>query len=123
MKLEINENFVKGSDEIDLGNTKMLITPPINEDYWILRVKLYKDQAIVSFPKFSVCMGVGFAREKDWNCNLPANCSAERIYGHIKHNKKYKEITKKMCIKALNLLLPTARKLQEKRQKKPLGEN
>jgi hypothetical protein len=64
---------------------------------------LYRDQAIVCFPKFGL-IGCGFALEEDWNTNLPLGCSAEEIYAHIAHNKKYKHITEDECIAAIKLL-------------------
>lgn len=70
---------------------------------WVARVVLHKDQAIVCFPKFGT-IGCGFAQEEDWNTNLPIRCGAEEIYQHIKHNKKYEEITDEMCLEAIRAL-------------------
>ncbi len=75
----------------------------MDEQYYILKVNLFKDHSILAFPKFGT-IGIGFALEDDWNCNLPISCTNERIYNHIKHNKKYKEITKKDCIKAIDMI-------------------
>jgi hypothetical protein len=103
--VEFNEYF-KGdvSSIFSNGNRGVImITPPIDENYWVFRVKLHKDQAIVGFPKFTR-IGVGFAKEKDWNTNLPSGCEAEKIYNHIKCNKKYKAITPEQCIEAIKLI-------------------
>jgi hypothetical protein len=69
-----------------LGGGLIVMTPPINEDYWAYRVRLSDGQAIVGFPKFST-IGVGFAVEEDWNTNFPYTCETEEIFQHIKHNK------------------------------------
>lgn len=70
---------------------------------------LYKDQAIVIFPKFGT-IGCGFAQEEDWNTNLPLSCDAEEIYNHIRHNKKYKQITDAQCLAAIRELRDWNRK-------------
>ena len=62
-----------------------MITPALDENYWLYRVRVAEGQAILGFPKFSV-IGIGFAVEEDWNTNLPSNCGAKEIYEHIKHN-------------------------------------
>ena len=62
LQVEINANFVKANDSIQLDSTVLMITPPLDEDYWLFRVKLYEDQAIVGFPKFGT-IGIGFAQE------------------------------------------------------------
>jgi len=49
LKVEVNANQVR--DPKPLGNS-VLITPPIGEDYWLLRVPVSKNQAVVCFPKF-----------------------------------------------------------------------
>lgn len=64
----------------------MMMTPAIDEDYWLYRVKVSERQAIVGFPKFGL-IGIGFAVEEDWNTNLPSTCGTEEIYEHITHNK------------------------------------
>lgn len=60
-------------------------------------------QSQLAFPRFFT-IGIGFAKEEDWNTNLPYSCSADEIYGHIKHNKLYKEITKEQCVEAISEL-------------------
>ncbi len=92
-------------DQPDLSpQTKhLMLTPPIDEDYWLYRVRLGADQAIVAFPKFGI-IGIGFAREEDWNTNLPYRCSAEEIYQHIAHNKGDDSITREHCIEAIRII-------------------
>jgi len=104
MQLEMNKNVIKDDSTIVGNGNVIMITPAIDEDYYIYRVKLYKNQAIVAFPKFGL-IGIGFAiEETDWNTNLPSDCSSEEIYQHIKCNKKYKQITKKMIIEAIDII-------------------
>ena len=104
LELEFRNKFVKKVDTFNVGNnTTVLTTPPIDEDYWVFRIMLHKEQALVAFPKF-MTYGIGFSVEDDWNTNLPYSCDVERIYEHIKHNKKYNEIIKNDCVFAINIL-------------------
>lgn len=97
------------SDELD----GVAITPPIDEDYWLFRVKLgTAGQAIVGFPKFAT-IGIGFAQEKDWNANLPFTCETEEIYEHIAHNKGDESISRDDCIGAIRLIQEAARVARE----------
>jgi hypothetical protein len=108
LQLEVNQRFAKAKDSIEVGNGQtLLITPPLDEDYWAFRVKLKGKQAIVAFPKFGT-IGCGFAKEKDWNTNLPISCGAEEIYEHIKHNKQNSTITREQCIEAIQLIQSVA---------------
>ena len=103
--LEFNARFQPSNDTFINGRSIAMITPPIGQDYWLFRVKLFKDQAIIGFPKFGT-IGIGFAVEEDnWNTNLPYSFSPEQIYSHIKANKKYDEITKEDCIEAIALVI------------------
>ena len=105
--LEINEKYKGLSPIIQISkDTALILTPPINKDYWAFRVKLHKDQAILAFTKFGpLCFAIGFAIEdEDWNTNLLYSNNPERIYSHILENKKYDEITKEMCIEAIILI-------------------
>jgi hypothetical protein len=86
----------------------LMLTPPIDEDYWSFRVKLSDAQAIVGFPKFGT-IGVGFAQEEDWNTNFPYTCTAEEIYGHIEHNKADDSISREDCIAAIRIVQEAAR--------------
>jgi hypothetical protein len=84
-----------------MGN--VAITPPINETYWLYRVHLFEDQYLLAFPKFWT-VGIGFAQEEDWNTNLPASCDAAQIMEHIKHNRKYDQITDEMIVDGIKAL-------------------
>ena len=109
MQLEINTRHIAPERAIRVGeHSSILLTPPINEDYWLFRVKLFEDQAIVGFPKFGT-IGIGFAQEADWNTNLPAHKPAQEIYEHIKHNKKYAQISDEECLEAIRLIQETAK--------------
>lgn len=109
LTVEIREGLPLPDGRLDaLGMVQ--ITPPINEEFWLLRVKLSEHQAIVAFPKFGV-IGCGFAVEKDWNTNLPLVCSTDQLFNHIKHNKGNKGIKDEDCRRAIDLLRDTAIKL------------
>ncbi len=93
-----------------IGGTGIMITPPVNEDYWYFRVRLNKaGQAIVGFPKFGG-IGIGFAQEEDWNSNLPFACAAPYIYKHIRYNKGSRNIAKATCISAIEMVREAARR-------------
>ena len=101
--LDVNEKYVRESPSVRLGNAVVMVNPPVGVDYWVFKVRLYEDQAMIAFPKFGQ-MGISFLREERRNINLPAMSSAEDIWEHIKPNKKYMQITKKMGIKAIQML-------------------
>jgi hypothetical protein len=103
LELEFRNEFKKADDGFQVGKMKIVMTPPLNEDYWVFRVKLHADQAVVAFPKFGT-LGIGFAIEDDWNTNLPYQCTTTEILEHIWHNHKYDEITKPMLRKAIDIL-------------------
>jgi hypothetical protein len=103
LQIEVNEKFAKAKDSFQVGDGILLITPPLNEEYWAYRVPLKHGQAIVAFPKFGM-LGCGFAKEKDWNTNLPLDCKAKEIFAHIKHNKRYRDIPDADCIAAIQAL-------------------
>ena len=86
-----------------------LVTPPIDEEYWVARVNLYKDQSIVAFPKF-MTIGIGFAQETNWNTNLPYSSNANTILNHIWENHKYNEIKKADALKAIRMLQSAIKK-------------
>ncbi|HEX3640665.1 MAG TPA: hypothetical protein VHV10_05190 [Ktedonobacteraceae bacterium] len=117
LKIEINEQFARKKNIFDLGDGMSIIITPLelDEHYWIYRVKLFEDQAIIAFPKFST-VAIGFAQEADWNTNLPYRCNAEMIYSHIKHNKKYKEITDGDCLAAIKLIQRTIAAIGEAKE-------
>jgi len=113
MKLEVNEKIVDKTPILKGGGAYIMMTPTLGEDYWAFRVKLYKNQALLAFPKFGT-IGIGFAQEEDWNINLPYAAPTEKIYNHIKHNKKYKQITKAQVIKAIKMLQKAAKEFKER---------
>ena len=118
--VEYKKGFEPSKDTIDTGSVLIMFTPAIDKDYYIMRVKLYKDQSLIAFPKFNL-IGVGFAIESDWNTNLPYQTDTERLYEHIKINKKYRAITKQMCLEGLKLLQAACKKYEEdKRIKEPI---
>ena len=122
--VEYKKGFQPSKDTIRTNGGVIMFTPDIDEDYWIMRVKLYhdkllnKDQSIVAFPKFGL-IGVGFAIEEgSWNTNFPYDVEAERLYEHIKINKKYRVITKQTCLKGLKMLQEACRQYEEDRKAK-----
>lgn len=106
MQIQINPTFTDRQPVLRTPGATLLMTPPIGEDYWWLRVPVSEHQAIVAFPKF-MTVGVGFQIEDDWNTNLPYICSAERIYHHISHNKGDEAIAESDCIAAIQLIQAT----------------
>jgi len=118
--VEFNTKFKHANDALTNGKSIVMITPPVGQDYWLFRVKLFKDQAIIAFPKFGT-IGIGFAIEDEsWNTNLPYCFYPEKIYDHIKINKKYDEITKEDCIQAIKLVIKHSTVFMTKGKDKPL---
>ena len=113
MNVEINKKYMIDVEKkyMETINDCFVITPAIDDNYWISRVHLYKDQYVVLFPKFFT-YGIGFAIEdNEWNVNLPYKHSAEEICNHIWDNHKYDEITKEQVIEAIKLLQNTCEKI------------
>jgi hypothetical protein len=53
-QIEINEDFIKTKDTFKSSNGGIfLMTPPFDENYWIIRIPLSTKQIVVCFPKFS----------------------------------------------------------------------
>jgi hypothetical protein len=117
LTVEYKKGFEPSKDAINTGKVLIMFTPDISEDYWLMRVVLYKDQSLVAFPKFTL-IGIGFAQESDWNTNLPYQTETERLYNWIKRNKKYRAITKAMCLEGLKLLQEACKKYEEDKEKK-----
>lgn len=92
-------------------NARILLGGVPSNDQFLFVVNLAKGQAIVAFPKYSQCIGIDFFKEENYDTNLPYQCKAEEIYEHIKCNKKYKEIKKKDCIKAIEKIQTACRVL------------
>lgn len=121
--VEYKKGFEPCKDTIRTNGGLIMFTPDISEDYWLMRVVLYKDQAIIAFPKFNL-IGIGFAQESDWNTNLPYQVPAERLYKHIRRNKKYRAITKQTCLEAIKLLQEACKKYEEEQKaKEPIKVN
>lgn len=113
LKLEVSSKFIDGEENnFQVGNVKFVVTPPLDEDYWQFRVKVDDDQAIVGFPKFHT-IGIGFAKEDDWNTNLPHSYKAETIFEHIKKNKRYASIPDELCIKAIKMIQKVAKEMEK----------
>ena len=102
MKLVLEQNAKALAEPIIAGG-RVLMTPPLDEDFWLFRVKVGKGQAVVAFPKFTT-LGIGFAKEENWNTNLPYTCDTEEIYAHIACNKGDGRIPKARCIEAIAML-------------------
>ena len=122
--VEYKEGFQPSKDTIRTNGGIIMFTPAIDEDYWIMRVKLYhdkklnKDQSIIAFPKFGL-IGVGFAiEERSWNTNLPYQTDTERLYKHIRCNKKYRVITKQTCLEGLKLLQAACKQYEKEKAEK-----
>jgi len=115
--VEINRDFVQFPTTSAYGKYYLMVTPPINEDYWALRVRLTDKQAIVAFPKFGT-IGIGFQVEHDdWNTNLPYTCGVKQIYAHIVNNKGDFTIPPQRCYEAIELIQHTIRTIKEGKEK------
>jgi len=113
LTLEINPKFIEGDENnFKLGNIKFMVTPPLDKDYWQFRVRVHDDQEIAGFPKFSQ-IGIGFAKEDEWNTNLPSSCSAKKIFEHIKVNKRYASIPDELCIAAIKLIQKAVKQMNK----------
>ena len=113
MNVEFNERFAQANTSLRLpSGGGVMFTPPIDENYWLWRVRLSDTQAIVGFPKF-MTIGIGFQREEDWNTNLPYTCPAGEIFDHISHNKGDDAIPDSACIAAIELVQQAARQSEQ----------
>lgn len=117
MELEIKDQENKTPVLGRQGNVAVLMTPPIDEAYWMFRVQVGEGQAIVGFPKFTT-IGIGFAKEEDWNTNLPYKCETLEIWDHIKHNKGNPSIKDEDCIAAIRMVQEAATKYMDERKAK-----
>lgn len=109
MQLEVNGKFAPTDSPIYVGGMSVLVTPPLDKEYWLARVDL-GGNAVVCFPKF-VTIGIGFQKEEDWNTNLPYSCPAEQIWDHIEHNRGDESITRERGIEAIRALQEYAKSL------------
>jgi hypothetical protein len=109
--VEIRDQPDKSPASDNLGG-RVIMTPPIGEDYWLIRVQVGHGQAVIGFPKFFT-IGVGFAKEEDWNTNLPCRNPPTKIWEHIRHNKGDERIPDDRCIEAIRLVCEAAHRLME----------
>jgi hypothetical protein len=89
------------NETLNVGPVSLM--PFNDEDYWQYRVRLSESQAVLGFPKYST-IGIGFAREEDWNTNLPYTCSTDMIFDHILHNKADERIPDEDVRSAIELI-------------------
>lgn len=109
--LEIKE---QADTTLRLGNdsgVSIMVTPSVSPEYFVFRVRLSDDQAILGFEKFGT-VGIGFASEEDWNTNLPYTCAAEQIFGHIKHNKGDAAIDDETVLEAIAMVQAAAHRFK-----------
>ena len=115
LQLEINQNaegVERANNGAILAGGAIMVTPPVGENYWLMRVRVSPDQAIIGFPKFGT-IGIGFAKEDfDWNTNLPYRCDTDVIWNHIKKNKGSKTIPKSRCVEAIRLIQAEAHRIR-----------
>jgi hypothetical protein len=79
LRVEFNPAVLKHEDP----SSAVMLTPALDEDFWLMRVPLTEHQALVVFPKFGV-MGCGYQHEEaDWNTNLPLDGRRDYNY-HLK---------------------------------------
>ena len=116
MQVEVNKDYIsnpekEGMQFISIG---AMIPPSIGDKcYWLLRVRLTNEQAIIAFPKFRT-IGIGFQKEEeDWNTNKIYNKAAEVIYDWIKCNKGDISISSKDCIQAIKMIQKAINKNKE----------
>ena len=107
--LEVNSKFIDGEKyHFKVGGALVVTTPlELDEDYWQFRVKVSDEQAIIGFPKMFT-IGIGFAKEDDWNTNLPYMTHTKSLWEWIKKNKGYASIPDKRCIEAIKMVQQAA---------------
>lgn len=104
MDVQVNAKMIDRTANFKVGNNNtLMITPQINESYWLFRVPVSDSQAVVGFPKFGT-IGVGFQVEDNWNTNLPYTSPAEEILSHIGHNKGDDNIPDSLCLEAIRAI-------------------
>ena len=112
MEIEFNTNLFELEEKYSksfLKNGMIMVTPPLDANYWLFRVGVSDVQGIVCFPKFGT-LGIGFQFEEDWNTNLPYTCGTKEIYNHIKHNKGDDKISDTLCIEAIKMIQDACKK-------------
>ncbi len=118
LHLEVNAQALPQQVSFRIGGSHLLITPPLDEDYWLMRIAVSPTQAVVCFPKFGT-IGIGFQRADDWNTNLPYREPVEAIFAHIKDNKGDDSIPDARCVAAIRLLQAAIVEMQALREKAP----
>lgn len=110
--------------EISSPSGTVLITPPIDADYWAYRVRVADGQAIIGFPKFG-SIGIGFAVEEDWNTNLPSHIApgqrkgpenrvpAHELLDHIGHNLGDHDVADEVLLRAIEMIQEAVEEDQE----------
>ena len=112
MELQLQINKLTISDPTSVLVEKgVLITPPIDSDFWLWRVSVSDSQAVVGFPKIGL-IGIGFQHETDWNLNLPSSCKAENILRHILPNKGDASVSDELCLQAIRMIQKAAKRAQ-----------
>ena len=82
-------------------NQELLEDPnPYMKTEPLFEINLGKN-SIVGTMAFGVTVGIGFKKEIDGNTNLSYTNSVEKIYNHIKVNKK--GVSEKACLEAISL--------------------
>lgn len=105
MEVEVNKNTLADVGIFAQKGAPMVlyITPDIDEDYWLARVHVGKNQYVNLFPKMGI-FGIGLAHEKEWNVNLPACMELDDIFNHIKDNSAVPYIRKAKIREAIQML-------------------
>jgi len=104
LKIEYNSQCVDRTivEQTPFGHG--VISPVVSDDYWLFRVPLFENQALLAFPK-CFTMGIGFAQEEvEQNVNLPYECGIETILKYLKRNKKYEDISDAKIREAIKML-------------------
>lgn len=113
LTLEVKENTPLAEPNMVIGDTHVMVTPAIDEDFWLFRVKVSEDQAVVGFPKFGT-FGIGYQYEEEsWNTNLPYTCPAEEILAHIACNKGDESIPDEQCLEAIEIIKNAIRRMKD----------
>jgi hypothetical protein len=112
MKLILESNLLQADQTAHLaarrGRNTAMIAPIVNKDYWLFRVKVSEQQAVLGFPKFTT-IGIGFAIEAyDWNTNLPYTVDTDKILNHISVNKGDATIPDALVREAIQMIQQAA---------------
>ena len=111
LRVEIREGVSLPQPMFGGAGGVVMVTPPLDEDFWVVRVPVSDKQAVVAFPKFGT-IGIGFQHEEDWNTNLPYRCPTEQIAKHIMHNKGDDSVPEQRVHEAIALVQEAVRLLR-----------